>query len=514
MTRRVRHFAAAAAAATFGLLALPRSASEQDQADTILITNALVVDGTGSPPRRGAVRIRGDRIVEIGELASQPGETSLDANGLALAPGFIDTHSHHDRGLFQQPATLAAVSQGITTIVVGQDGGSRVPLRVFFDRLEESPAAVNVASYAGHNTLRRRVMGDDFRRGATEVEIQQMRELLREEMEAGALGLSTGLEYAIGIYSETSEVIELARVVAAFGGRYISHIRSEDRSLWEAVDEAIRIGREARIPVQISHMKLAMRSLWGKTDRLLNRLDEARAKGIEITADVYPYEYWQSTLKVLFPREDFDNREGAEFALREVAPPEGLLIGRFDPDSSYVGKTVAEIAALRGSDAATTLMDLIAEARALEDETGRSVESVIATSMSAHDVARLMAWPHSNVCSDGSLSGRHPRGFGSFTRVLHRYTRDYGPLTLELAVRKMTSLAADHVGIPDRGVIRPGAYADLVLFDPERVADRATPQDPGLVSVGIEKVWVNGVEVFADGRVTGNYPGKVIRRRQ
>lgn len=479
---------------------------------TLVITNVQVIDGTGASARVADVRISGDRIVEIGDLTVGPGETSLDARGLSLVPGFIDTHSHHDRGLADLRDALAAVSQGITTIVVGQDGGSRFPLDEFFDRVEGYGVAVNVASYAGHNTIRRRVMGDDFRRTATASEVDSMKQLLRRELENGALGLSTGLEYDPGIYSTTEEVVQLAEVAAEYGARYISHMRSEDRALWDAVEETIRIGREAELPVQISHMKLAMRSLWGQAGRLLARLDAARDSGIDISADVYPYEYWQSTMTVLFPERNFTDRAAATFALEELAPPEGILIAQFGPDTSYVGKTMAEIAALRGTDPATTYMALIAESQAWQDSTGRGGESIIARSMTWDDITRLYRWPHTNVSSDGGLRGRHPRGFGSFTRVLGRLVREEGVLTWEQAVHRMTGLAAEHAGISDRGVIRPNAYADLVLLDPDRVIDRATPENPNAVSEGIVRVWVNGVAVYEEGATTGEFPGRVIRR--
>ena len=497
------------------LVGLTLSAAGRSGQDTrILITNATVVDGTGAPAFGADVRVRGDRIAEVGDLTSQPDEIIVDAGGLVLTPGFIDTHSHHDRGIFRRPEALAVVSQGITTIVAGQDGGSSYPLRILFDSLESTPAAVNVASFSGHNTLRRRVMNDDFRRAASDAEVEQMRRLLEEDLEAGALGLSTGLEYDPGIYSETDEVLRLARQAAQAGGRYISHMRSEDRYLWDAVEETIRIGREAELPVQISHMKLAMRSLWGQASRLLARLDDARASGVEISADVYPYEYWQSTMTVLFPERDFDNRETAAFALRELTSPEGMLIAQFAPDTSYVGKTLAEVAEQRGSDPVTVYMDLIAIAQQWEDDTGRSGESIIATSMSPPDIAALIGWSQANISSDGGLAGRHPRGFGAFPRVLRRYVREDGMLSLEEAVRKMSSLAAEHMGIADRGTIRPGAYADLVLLDAETVGDRATPEDPQRVSAGIERVWVNGVTVFANGATTGATPGRVIRRTE
>ena len=478
-----------------------------------LISGALLLDGTGAPARTADVRIQDGVVLEIGDLAPEPGDDVIGAAGRVLAPGFIDTHSHHDRGLLEEPGALAVVSQGITTIVVGQDGGSPIPLDAFFQDLEAAPPAVNVAAYAGHNSMRRRVMGDDFRRAATPPEVDSMGTLLRSALEAGALGLSTGLEYDPGIYSTTDEVIELARVAARFAGaRYISHIRSEDRAFWDAVEEIILIGKEAGIPVQVSHIKLAMRSLWGQTDRLLARLDAARAEGVDITADVYPYEYWQSTMTVLFPERNFADRSAATFALEELAPPEGMIVSSFGPDPEYIGQTVSDIARLRGTDPVTTYMDLIAEARAWEDSTGRGGEGIIARSMRMEDIATLYQWAHTNVSSDGGLRGRHPRGFGSFPRVLARMVRQDSVLTIEEAVHRMTGLAARHMGFADRGVIRVGAPADLVLFDPESVEDRATFDEPQRTSVGIDRVWVNGVVVYSSGAVTGATPGMVIRR--
>jgi N-acyl-D-amino-acid deacylase len=480
-----------------------------------LITNVSLLDGTGAPARPASVRVVGDRIDAVGAagaLAPRAGEQVVNGRGLVLAPGFIDTHSHADDDLFEHRDALAVVSQGVTTVVVGQDGGSPFPLADFFARVEREPPTVNVASYAGHGTLRERVMGEDFRRTARPAEVDSMRALLRTELAGGALGLSSGLEYDPGIYSSRDELIALAKEASAVHGRYISHVRSEDRAFWAAIDELVAIGREAHLPVQLSHAKLAMRSLWGHGDSLIRVLDRARAAGVNVTADLYPYTYWQSTLTVLFPERNFDDRAAATFALTEVSTPAGLLLGRFDPDSSYVGKTVADISRLRGTDSVTTLIALIHESLDMAKQTGRETESVIGTSMDDRDVERIMRWPYANVCSDGELAGRHPRGFGTFPRVLARYVRERQVLTLPEAVRKMTSLAAANVGIRDRGVVRAGAYADLVLFDPATVLDRATPTDPRAVSQGIARVWVNGREVWRDGTVTEERPGRVIRR--
>lgn len=488
-------------------------ARPRGSAAALLITNVVVIDGSGAPGRPGAVRIAADTIAEVGDLTPAPGDSVIDGGGLVLAPGFIDTHSHHDDGLLQRPDALAAVSQGITTIVAGQDGGEHFPLAAWLDSLTAAPAAINVATYAGHNTIRGRVMGDDFRRAARPAEVDSMKALLRTELGAGALGLSTGLEYDPGIYSTRDEVLALARVAADSGGRYISHLRSEDRWFWEAIDEIVTIGREARLPVQVSHMKLAMTSLWGHADSLLGILNRARASGVDVTADVYPYTYWQSTLTVLFPKRDFDNRAEALKVLREIAPPEGLLIGDFAADRSLEGRTVAEIARQRGTDPAATLMALIKESQAWGAAHGGDPgESVVATSMTDDDVAALLAWEHTNVSSDGALEGAHPRGFGTFPRVLGRLVREQHRLSLEGAIHKMTGLSARHVGLARRGLIRPGAFGDLVLLDSATVLDRATPADPHAPSVGIERVWVNGQEVWAGGRATGVHPGRVIHR--
>jgi N-acyl-D-amino-acid deacylase len=484
----------------------PVPTTGQQPASTIIV-NASVLDGTGAAARAAAVRVSDDRIAEVGDLTPRPGEKVVDGKGLTLAPGFIDTHSHHDRGLLDARELVAATSQGITTIVVGADGGSSFPLSDFFSRLEATPPSVNVASYLGHGTVRRRVMGDDFKRAATQDEVSRMAALVRTEMQAGALGLSSGLEYDPGIYSDPSEMIALAKVVAPLGGRYASHVRSEDRTFWAAIDEAITIGREARIPVQISHLKLAMRSLWGQTDRLIRTLDAARASGVALTADIYPYTYWQSGMTVLFPKRDFTNRAEAEFALREVTSPEGLLITRFANNRGYEGKTLAEVARLRRADAPQVMMDLIREA-------GDGDIGIVATGMDEADVVTLLKLPFANICSDGTANGGHPRGFGAFTRILGRYVRETHALPLEDAIRKMTSLSAANVGLKDRGSIRAGAFADLVLFDAGDVIDRSTTAEPRALSAGIRSVWVNGRLVFESGKATATYPGRVLRRQQ
>ena len=480
--------------------------------ETTLVVNAWVADGTGAPARRGSVRFAGGRILGVGALTRSPGDRVVDARGLVLAPGFIDTHAHYDDSLLARPEAVPAVSQGITTVVVGQDGEHPFPLADFFQRLERDPAAVNVAAYAGHGTLRRRVLGDDFRRAASAAEVEAMRSLLAGELAAGALGLSTGLESDPGLYSAPDEVMALARATAAARGRYVSHVRSEDRRFYSAISELITIGREARLPVQLSHAKLAMRSLWGSAPRLLERLDSARKIGVDVTLDVYPYTYWQSTITVLFPGRAFTDSTEAAFVLDEVAAADGIRITAA-PDGALVGRTLAEIARAAGEAPALTLMRLALRSDSMERASeGRDHIAITGSSMAEEDVAVLLAWPHANVCSDGASDGGHPRGYGAFPRVLGRYVRERKALSLEEAVRRMTALSAAHMGIADRGTLAAGMRADLVLFDPRLVADRATPANPALPAAGIARVWTNGVEVYSHGKPTGARPGAVLRR--
>ncbi|HEY9225410.1 MAG TPA: amidohydrolase family protein [Gemmatimonadaceae bacterium] len=474
-------------------------------AKTTLITNVAILDGSGEKATPGSVRIADAIIVGVGELSPRPGEPTIDGGGLVLAPGFIDTHSHADRGLRAGSDGLGALSQGITTVVVGQDGSSEFPIEKFFERFETG-SPLNVASYVGHGTLRSRVMGRDYKREARVDEIQKISILLEEELRAGALGMSTGLEYDPGIYASKNEVLQLA----TRAGSYASHIRSEDRAFWDAIDEVVEIGRRTRAPVHISHMKLAMTSIWGKSSRLINTLNSARRRRIDISADVYPYRYWQSDLTVLFPERDFANRAAAEFALREVAQADSITLTSFGANPMYEGKTLAQIARMRESDPASTLMALIQESEAAR-ASGRGSQTIIATSMTEADIEAILKWPFANICTDGELDGKHPRGFGAFTRVLGRYVRERHVITFPEAIRKMTSLAAANAGIQRRGWIDPGMFADLVLLDTNTVADRATPEDPHAISTGIAKVWVNGVLAYDNGHVTGARAGKVIR---
>jgi N-acyl-D-amino-acid deacylase len=479
-----------------------------------LITGATVYDGSGGAAQQVSVRIDKDRIVAVGALQPLKGETVIKAGGLALAPGFIDSHSHHDRGDYADRAMLPLLAQGVTTIVVGQDGGSAGTFEAVAAKFTARPAAINVAAYTGHGFLRSRVMGADYKRTATAAELQAMQAMLAADLKAGSLGLSTGLEYDPGIYSAPDEVLALARTTAAGGGRYISHMRNEDVAFDAALDELLELGAKTGVPVQISHLKLASVDRWGDAGEVLAKLDAARARGIKVTADVYPYEYWQSTLTVLFPRRDFTDIAAARFALTQLTTPAGMRLSVYAPDPALVGTTIADIAKDRGEEPAVTYLWLIqtAEAWKAAHPGATQVEAVIGTAMDPWDVADFMAWPHSSLCSDGVIGGRHPRGNGAFGRMVRLYVREQGRMSLAEAVRKMTSLSAEQVGLQERGLIRPGYKADLVLFDPDRFADKASIEDPDALAVGVVEVIVDGKAVYRDGKPTGVYPGQFLRR--
>ncbi len=479
-----------------------------------LIVRAKVVDGSGGPARAVNVRIDKDRIVAVGRLKPAPGEAVVDAKGLILAPGFIDAHSHHDREADRTPDMAMLTAQGVTTIVVGQDGGSTLPLRTYFEQLLRSPLAVNLASYTGHGSLRARAMGQDYKRPANPAEIASMSADLADDLRAGSLGLSTGLEYDPGIYGPPEEVVALAKTAAAGGGRYISHLRSEDVKLDAAIDEIIAIGREAKLPVQISHLKIGIVDRWGEAPKILAKLDAARAQGVDITADVYPYSYWQSNLSVLLPERNFEDRAAARFALSKLTTPEGLRIAVFAPDPSLVGKTIAQIATERHADPVETYLALTrqSEAYGAAHPDVERVDAVIGSAMAESDIAAFVAWKHAVICSDGMTHGLHPRGFGAFVKILRVYVREKHLLTLEQAVHKMSAQTATQLGLAERGTIAPGFYADLVLFDPARIADRSDLARPNALATGVSTVWVNGVVVWDNGAPTRARPGQVVRR--
>lgn len=482
---------------------------------TTLIQNIVLMDGTGTPARNAAVRIEGKKIIAVGNLKPFANETIIDGEGKILAPGFIDSHSHLGGSLKKFPEALGALNQGVTTIVSGQDGDS-YPVDTIKANLLQIPAAINVATYTGHTSIREQVMGSDqLSRPATAAELEKIKILLQEDLKKGSLGLSTGLEYEGAFYSSREEVIELAKTTAAAKGKYISHIRSEDITMTDAIDEIIQIGRIAKLPVQISHIKLALKDDWNSSALLIAQLQQARNEGIDITADCYPYDFWNSTIRVLFPKKDFDKLAGAQFATDHLFDPDGSVMVRFAPDSNYRGKTVGAIAKLRNETPAQTLLYLVATAAAYEvaHPQASGIETIMGKSMTDRDIINFLTWGHTNVCSDGA-NGGHPRGYGSFTRILSRYVKELKVMSWETAIHKMTALSAEHTGISNRGTIAPGYFADLVLIDPNTVKDNANIANPKALSDGIEKVWVNGQLVYQNKTHTGAFPGEFVGKEQ
>ena len=471
----------------------------------LLIRNGLVVDGTGAPARRADVRIAGDAIVEVGgSLAPRAGERVLDASGNAVAPGFIDTHSHADRGIETSPDAATQLRQGITTAVVGQDGGGDLPVASFLETIDRLKPAINYATSVGHGTVRGVVMGADFRRAATPAEIETMKALVDRAMRDGALGLSSGLEYDPGFYAKPEELIALAKVAAAHGGYYTSHVRDEENEVFAAWAEAIEVGRAAGLPVLISHAKLASKPVWGRTAAALKLLEDANAAGVRVRADWYPYTYWQSSMYVLIPDRDFENRRKWEVGLEEIGGPGNVLVTSYAPDPAWNGRTVAEIAASQGIDAVTAIIGMMRAS-------GNSI-GIIGTSMAEEDLARFAAHPLTLVCSDGGLSGRHPRGYGAFPRVLAKYVREDRVLDLPRAIQKMSGDSAAFLGLRDRGVLAPGKRADVVVFDPATIQDRGTKTEPAQPPAGMRYVIVNGEVVLDGGTTTGARPGRALRR--
>ena len=477
-----------------------------------IITNAMVVDGTGADAFLAAVRVEEDRILAVGELTPLPNESLIDAKGMVLTPGFIDPHSHADDELTEMLDSISALSQGITTVVVGLDGFSKYPISDYFSKLEANPPSINVASFSGHNTLRDLVLGKDYRREATDQEVKRMVSRLEIEMASGVLGLSTGLEYEPGIYSSTEEVIALARSIAPDGARYVSHIRSEDRWFEDAIQETIDIGKSAEIPVHISHLKLASSRLLGTAPALLKKLDSALADGIAISADIYPYTAWQSTMLILIPDRNPENLSEIRKALKDIAPPESIQFSYFAPYPSYIGKTLREISDDIGDDPVTVFSSLAKASRKWSERTGERGDLIIAGIMDERDIQKLLKWPNTSIGTDGSLDDKHPRGKGTYPKILSRYVREKKVISLETAIYKMTFLPATQLGITNRGLIKPGAYADLLLLDPESIKDHATMENSSMLSEGILAAWVNGQPTFGGELHTGRFPGRIIRR--
>jgi dihydroorotase/N-acyl-D-amino-acid deacylase len=549
-------------ALVLAVILVPPPLEAQVEGYDLIIMNGRIIDGTGNPWFYGDVAIRGDRIIKVGRVGPARAARRIDARGLVVAPGFIDMLGQSEVNLLIDPRAESKVLQGITTEITGE-GGSAAPLNdyilkesepffkhfkitadwrtlgEYFTRLERSRIAINLATYVGATQIRQYVLRDE-NRAPTPSELDEMRKLVAQAMEDGAVGLSTSLVYAPAFYAKTEELIELAKVAARYGGVYATHMRNESNSIMPALDEAIRIGNEANIPVEIFHLKMAGKPNWGKMRDVIAKIEGARARGLDITADQYPYvagatslganvppwAHEGGTAKFLERLKDPATREKLKQEMRApsnnwenfylgAGGGEGILVSSVlnRELAKYEGKRLNEVAKTMGkNDELDAMFDLLIADNA---QTG-----MVVFLMNEDDVTLALKQPwvsigvdHGAVALTGPLAeGRaHPRGYGSFPRILGRYVRDERVLSLEDAIRKMTSLAANRVHLIDRGLLKPGYFADVVAFDPKEVRDTATFEDPNRLSIGMRYVIVNGGMVVFGGKQTNALPGRPLR---
>jgi N-acyl-D-amino-acid deacylase len=490
----------------------------------VVIRGGTVYDGTGAPGMRAEVGVRGDRVVAVGVVAER-GAEELDARGLAVAPGFVDVHSHDDFAVLLEPEMGFKVLQGVTSDVVGKCGSGVVPFEAglrrfrrlhpdadpprwegfggYLERVHQARPSCNVAVLMGHGSLRHGAMGLE-QRAPTAAELDRMTAWVREGVAAGAVGLSTGLIYEPGRYARTEEIVALARELGGpAGGLYASHMRNEADGLLEAVRETIRIGEEAGVPVQISHHKASGRNNWGRVRDSLRLIDEARARGVDVTADQYPYVAGSTSLAAVLQNGAF--RADSPGGLGRLGGAD-VLVASAPKHAAWEGQTVAALAS------SWRLDDEAAAQRIVEGE-GEACFVVVFT-MDEADVRTVLAHPTTMIGSDGVPAGGkpHPRLYGCFPRVLGHYVRDEKVLDLATAIHRMTGMSARKFQLVDRGVVRAGAFADLVVFDPARIDDVATYESPRRPPAGIRAVYVNGVAVARDGVHTGARPGRALRR--
>jgi len=528
----------------------------------LVIVNGHVIDGTGSPWYAADVGIRDGRIAAIGRLAGAPAKQTIDAAGKVVAPGFIDMLGQSELTVLVEPTLPSKIFQGITTEITGE-GSSVAPLndaivtadrvgyehfritpdwrtfQQYFARVEKQGLGINMAHYVGATQVRRMVLGDaDVQ--PTAAQLEQMKAIVREAMEQGAVGLSTSLQYAPAPYAKTEELVALASEAAKYGGVYASHMRSEAGAVLEALDEAIRIGREAKIPVEIWHVKAAGKQNWGRMKAIVAKIEQARRDGIDVTADTYGYTAWYNSLSAFVPpwahdggdekliarlrdpqtrarvRADMLKGDDASWdnEWQEIPGPEAVLIGAVqNPDLKPIqGKRLSEIAADWKMDPIDALCEIL-----IRDHAFTGV-AVFAMSEPDVDLAVAQPWVAFNNDSQGTaptgLLGQehpHPRAYGTFPRVLRKFVREDRLLTLEEAIRKMAALPAQKLRLADRGVLKAGMWADVVVFDPQTIRDVATFADPNQLSVGMDDVLVNGVPVIAGGKATRALPGKILR---
>jgi N-acyl-D-amino-acid deacylase len=563
MIRRYRFFALAAALIASAVhiasgICVAQTSSRADSFD-VLIKGGMVYDGTGQSPRRDDVGIRGDRMVAIGHLKSAYAKSIIDATDLAVAPGFINMLSHSEVSLIADGRSLGELKQGVTTQIFGessmgpltdemkkrrldQQGDIKyeiawTTLAEYLTYLEKRGVSQNFASFIGAPTIREYVIGLEDK-PPTPGQLDKMRELVRQEMEAGALGVTTALIYPPATFAKTDELIELSKVAAKYHGKYIAHIRSEANQLTQAVEETIRISREAGLPAEIYHLKASGQTNWPKLDQVIAMIEDARRQGLKITADMYTYTAGATGLNSCMPPWVYDG--GAEAAYKRLQDPETrkkiadamrtpsndwenlymlagspdqILLVAFKSDAlkPLTGKTLAEVARLRGKDPIETIMDLV-----LEDH---SRVGTVYFMMDEQNVRKQIRQPWVSFGSDAASmapegvflkSSTHPRAYGNFARLLGKYVREEKVISLAEAVHRLSGLPATNLGLDHRGFIKEGMFADIVVFDPQTIADRATFEQPLQYAIGIRDVFVNGVQVLKDGEHTGGKPGRAL----
>lgn len=505
--------------------------SARAQSYDLIIKNGKIVDGTGNPWFYGDVGVNEGKIVYIGNLKEFPANTIIDAKGLIVAPGFIDVHTHIEGNEVRIPTAGNFILDGVTSVVTGNCGGSSPDIAEYFQRIDSVRTSLNIATLIGHNTVRRAVMGDS-QRNPTPEEQSRMEALVEKAMNDGAVGISTGLIYVPGTYSKTEEVAGLARVAARFGGVYASHIRNEGDRVTEAVNEAIAIGEQARMPVQISHFKVTYKPNWGKSITTLQQVEQARLCGIDVTIDQYPYVASSTTLSTQVPSWVFSGgTDSVQWRLNDKATRMRIkqemvdelkkkklknysyaMIARYAPDSTYNGKTITDVNKLKGRKTkpmyeAETILELIASTERVQ---------MVYFSMDEADLRRIAQYPFNMFASDAGINRYgtnmpHPRAYGTNARVLGHYVRELKLIRLEEAVRRMTSLPATRFNLHDRGLLREGMAADIVVFDEQKVRDRATFEKPHAYSEGFEYVIVNGKITAEKGKHTGVRNGVTLK---
>jgi N-acyl-D-amino-acid deacylase len=523
------------------LMLLPFSSANRTASKTsslaefdLIIKGGRIVDGTGNPWFEGDVAIKDGRVAEIGRIAAERAARAIEARGMIVAPGFIDVHTHIEGGIFERPAAENFLRMGVTSVITGNCGGSSLPLGDWFSRLEKNGVAINIGSLVGHNTVRRAGMQGDFDRPPTKEELERMRALVEQAMRDGAVGFSTGLEYIPGAYAKTDEIAEMAKVSAAHGGLYATHMRNEDETVEQSIRESLEIGRLAECPVEISHFKISSKKRWGASAITIKMVEEARARGEQVTVDQYLYPASSTGIGILFPAwlfeggqektkerlQDQATRARVKREMIEKAKQGGFtdfsfaVVASHRANQNFNGKNIAEITRLARRKAG------------IEEEAEQAIEILLAGGaqmilhkMSDADVERILRQPFTMIASDsgvldiGGESIPHPRGFGNNARVLGVYVRGKKIVSLEEAIRKMTSLPASTFSLWDRGLLRPGMAADIVIFDEKTVSDRATFQQPKQYAAGMEYVIVNGQAVIEQGIYTGARPGRILRGR-